>query len=150
LSAIGSARKRVFSKLTTRVLDSWLAFVTQRAKALFCCPAYRAFPVFRQVFKTGSSRYFVAFVAPVGVVNVAAIDHLATPHILGFSHALLRLLARGGGCGHKALGGRAGGGRRTGNLGKVGVAKFFDMPVNIVVIGQVGLFFVNDPFKETG
>jgi hypothetical protein len=49
-------------------------------------PANRALPIFRQVLKPGALWDFAFSISPVRIINVAAIDGLALPHVFRSCH----------------------------------------------------------------
>lgn len=64
--------------------------IAETAEAFFGGSADRTGPVFGQILEAGARGNLVTPVATVGIVHIAAIDHLATPHIFGISHGCLR------------------------------------------------------------
>lgn len=65
-----------------------LIFIGQAAKSLFARSTYGAAPVFRQILEFRPGGYLVPPVAFVRIINITAIDSLASPHFIHGTHVL--------------------------------------------------------------
>ena len=68
------------------VLACMLIFFREATETFLCRDTDRTAPVIRKVLEFGTGRDLVASVATIRVVDITAIHHLATPHVLSFSH----------------------------------------------------------------
>lgn len=77
LLCLGSTRERAFSKLTARVLDSWLNLRHSKGESSFLLPRIQGISSRQASLQNGFQPVSCGrLVAPVRVVNVTAINHL--------------------------------------------------------------------------